>query len=118
MLTGPGDRDRFDSAIRTVAAWDAGRDLGLELHGVEVPPVPLLAGVVPRAGSSALRAGQGNANMPKRDFNSLLVGFQSNTFDPPGRVQAQQQAVVFGEFAHAPQDNESTFDDQVTHENA
>ena len=53
---GPGNVDVEHAAVRAVGSRNAGDDHRLELHGVQMPPLPLGGMILQRSGASTLGA--------------------------------------------------------------
>ena len=101
VLTCPGDGRGLHAARLAVGPGHAGAEPRLELHRVQMPPGPLGRMIGNRACPAAFRARHPAADVRHQDVHTPLFQGKRDVGHFPGSVQAQQQAVVFCELAHA-----------------
>src|SRR5207245_10734182 len=91
---GPRHLHLTDGMVRALDPGRPGVDPGLELHGVEMAPEPLLFVVVGGELLPALRARpEGAVAVFKIDIDALLGNVQLDTTHMPGRFQTEETPV-------------------------
>lgn len=71
-----------------------------ELHGVEVPPAPLLCMIGQAAGTATFRARNIRTDMSQADLDPPLLQPKVNRFDSPGFINSQQSGIMRRECVH------------------
>ena len=94
VLTGPWRHDGFDTVLRASASGKTGDQLRHELHGVQVPPAPLVRMIGEAAGHAALGADHASTDARQRDLDAAVLDLEVNRLHPPGVIEAEQTGVM------------------------
>jgi hypothetical protein len=80
--------------LRAPAPRKAGDQLRRELHGVEVPPTPLVGMIGEAAGLATFGAEHARTDVRQPDLNSSILDLEVDRLHPPGVIEAKQTGVM------------------------
>ena len=100
VLPGPGRHDRLHAVLRTSASWESGDQLRRELHGVEVPPSPLVGVIGKPAGNATFRARDARTEVREPNLDSPLFEPKVHRVNPPRVIDPEQSSIMRRECFH------------------
>ena len=91
VLGGPWHPDGFDAATLALAAWHPSAQLGLKLHGVQMPPLPLRRVIEDAATTLASRTDdRRTARVPQPDMHRTRLHAQLHLLNLPVLVESEE----------------------------
>jgi hypothetical protein len=100
VLACPWRHDRLHAVLRTSASWESGDQLRRELHGVEVPPAPLVGVIGKTAGNATFRARDARTEVREPNLDSPLFEPKVNRVNPPRVIDPEQSSIMRRECFH------------------
>lgn len=94
VLPGPWRHDVFDTVLRAPAPGEAGDQLLLELHPVQVSAALLVRVIGGAAGHPALGADHARPDVGKADLDAPILDLELDRFHPPAVIEDEQAGVM------------------------